>query len=93
MAGKKIHAVNDELDFLVFISAVLEDYDATVIKASNGDEALKLAKSEKPDMITDVSIEIKRFIERNKHLQMPEAFMEKPIDRNELLVTIRKLIG
>ena len=44
-------------------------------------------------MITGVSIEIKRFIERNKHLQMPEAFMEKPIDRDELLVTIRKLIG
>ena len=44
-------------------------------------------------MITGVSIEIKRFIEHNKHLQMPEAFMEKPIDRDELLVTIRKLIG
>jgi len=65
LAGKKIHAVNDELDFLVFISAVLEDNDATVIKASNGDEALKLAKSEKPNMITGVSIEIKRFTERN----------------------------
>ena len=44
-------------------------------------------------MITGVSIEIKRFIEHNKHLQMPQEFMEKPIDRDELLVTIRKLIG
>ncbi|MCP4633421.1 MAG: response regulator [candidate division Zixibacteria bacterium] len=48
----KILITDDEPDFLVFLGTVLEDRGATVIKASNGDEALKLAKSEKPDLIT-----------------------------------------
>ena len=48
----KILITDDEPDFLVFLGAVLEDRGAIVIKASNGDEAIRLAKSEKPDLIT-----------------------------------------
>jgi response regulator RpfG family c-di-GMP phosphodiesterase len=44
-------------------------------------------------MVTGVSTDIKRFIEHNKNLKFPQAFMEKPIDREELLKTINKLIG
>ncbi len=80
MAGKKIHAVNDELDFLVFISAVLEDNDATVIKASNGDEALRLAKSEKPDMITlDMSMPGRSGIEVFETLRKTPETSEIPV--------------
>ncbi|MEE8575833.1 MAG: response regulator, partial [candidate division Zixibacteria bacterium] len=42
-------------------------------------------------MVTGVSPDLKRFIERNKHLQMPAAFMEKPVDRDELLRKVREL--
>ena len=57
LAGSKILVVDDEPDFLVFISTVLEDNGATVLQASNGDEALELAREEKPDLITlDISM-------------------------------------
>ncbi len=44
-------------------------------------------------IVTGVSPDLKRFIERNKHLEMPAAFMEKPVDRDELLRKVRELIG
>jgi CheY-like chemotaxis protein len=52
LTGKKILVTDDEPDFLTFLTAVLEDNGATVIKASSGDEAIKLALEEKPDLIT-----------------------------------------
>ncbi len=48
----KILVVDDEDDIRLYYSVLFEDNGATVIQASNGDEALKLAKSEKPDLIT-----------------------------------------
>ena len=48
----KILVVDDEDDIRLFYSALLEDNGATVIQAPDGEEALKLAKSEKPDLIT-----------------------------------------
>ena len=39
------------------------------------------------------SDDIKRFITRNKKLQEPAAFMEKPVDRDELLATLNKLLS
>jgi len=44
-------------------------------------------------IITGVSVDLKRFIERNKKLRFPEAFLEKPVDKDELLNTAAKLIG
>ncbi len=44
-------------------------------------------------IVTGVSVDLKRFIERNKKLRYPEAFLEKPIDKDELLGTVAKLIG
>jgi len=44
-------------------------------------------------MVTGVSTDIKQFIERNKKIQLPAAFMEKPIDKDELINTVSKLIG
>ena len=48
----KILVVDDEPDVLVFYSTLLEDNGAHVIQASDGDTALELARSEKPDLIT-----------------------------------------
>jgi CheY-like chemotaxis protein len=48
----KILVVDDEQDSLTFISTVLEDAGATVLEASNGHDALEIARREKPDLMT-----------------------------------------
>ncbi len=64
LSGRKILVVDDEPDFLVFVSTVLEDNGATVLQAANGDDALKLAQAENPDLITlDISMPGKSGIE------------------------------
>ncbi len=52
LTGKKILIVDDEPDIQVFFSSVLEDYGATVITASDGEEAIQKAIAEKPDLMT-----------------------------------------
>ena len=52
LAGKKILVVDDDADELAFIAAVLEDNGAAIVKATGGDEALDLARKEKPDLMT-----------------------------------------
>lgn len=52
LAGRTILVTDDEPDFVTFMSAVLEDNGATIIKAYDGDQALELARKEKPDLIT-----------------------------------------
>lgn len=43
-------------------------------------------------MVTGVSPDVKQFIERNKRVQPPAAFLEKPIEKDELLKTVAGLI-
>jgi Fe-S oxidoreductase/CheY-like chemotaxis protein len=57
LKGYKILVVDDEPDILTFLTAVLEDNGATVVQAGDGDQALDLARREKPDLITlDISL-------------------------------------
>jgi len=57
LQGKKILVADDEPDILTYLTTVLEDNGATVLQAKNGDEALALARKEKPDLITlDISM-------------------------------------
>jgi Fe-S oxidoreductase/ActR/RegA family two-component response regulator len=51
-AGLKILVADDEPDQRDFLTAVFEDNGATVITAADGDEALALARSEAPDLLT-----------------------------------------
>jgi Fe-S oxidoreductase/CheY-like chemotaxis protein len=51
-AGRVVLVADDEPDQVDFIATVLEDNGATVHRASNGEEALALARSEKPDLLT-----------------------------------------
>ncbi len=44
-------------------------------------------------IITGVSIDFKRFIETRKQVHPPEGYFEKPIDRDELLKKVDKLIN
>ncbi|MBD3298601.1 MAG: response regulator [candidate division Zixibacteria bacterium] len=52
LAGYTILVADDEPDLVTFVSTLLEDHGATVIGASNGEEALSLARAHKPDLIT-----------------------------------------
>ncbi|UCD94677.1 MAG: response regulator [Candidatus Zixiibacteriota bacterium] len=52
LKGYRILVTDDEPDFVTFVSAVLEDHGASVSRAYSGDEALELARREKPNLIT-----------------------------------------
>jgi CheY-like chemotaxis protein len=52
LAGRSIVVADDEPDQVAFLATVFEDHGATVLKATNGDEALALARSMKPDLLT-----------------------------------------
>lgn len=49
---KKVLVVDDEVDIINLIKDYLEIQDYSVITATDGDSALKLAIAEKPDLIT-----------------------------------------
>jgi len=64
LAGRKILVVDDEADIRAFLRAVLEDAGASVEEAADGNQALEVARSSKPDLITlDLSMEGKDGIE------------------------------
>ncbi len=52
LVGRKILVTDDEPDFVIFISTLLEDNGATVFRAHDGDQAIEIAKTEKPDLLT-----------------------------------------
>jgi CheY-like chemotaxis protein len=53
----KILVVDDEPDMQEFIATVLQDNGATVVLAGDGEEALRAARREKPDLMTlDISM-------------------------------------
>ncbi len=52
LAGRKLLVADDEADQVEFLATVFEDNGATVLRACNGDEALALARKEKPDLLT-----------------------------------------
>ena len=57
LTGVRILVVDDEPDTLAFIAAVLEDNGAEVFEACDGNEALAVARREKPDLMTlDISM-------------------------------------
>ena len=57
LTGLRILVVDDEPDTLAFIVAVLEDSGAEVLEACDGNEALEVARREKPDLVTlDISM-------------------------------------
>jgi Fe-S oxidoreductase/CheY-like chemotaxis protein len=52
LAGRKLLVADDEPDQVAFLATVFEDHGATVFRARSGDEALELARREKPDLLT-----------------------------------------
>jgi len=52
LSGRTFVVADDEPDQLAFLATVFEDYGATVVQATNGDEALAAVRSTKPDLLT-----------------------------------------
>jgi CheY-like chemotaxis protein len=52
LGGFRILVTDDEPDFVAYVSAILEDHGATVLQAHSGEEALEIARREKPDLLT-----------------------------------------
>ncbi len=64
LKGYKILVVDDEPDARTLISSILEDNGATVVTANDGDEAIDLARQERPDLMTlDLSMPGKSGVE------------------------------
>jgi CheY-like chemotaxis protein len=70
LQGRKILVVDDEDDARTFISTVLADAGATIIEATDGDQAIELAGKERPDLITlDISMPGKDGVEVFRELR------------------------
>jgi CheY-like chemotaxis protein len=52
LQGRTLVVADDEPDQVTFLATVFEDNGATVLRATNGDEALEIARREKPDLLT-----------------------------------------
>ena len=52
LKGFTILLIDDEPDTIAYLSTVLEDQEASTIKATNGIEGLESARTQKPDLIT-----------------------------------------
>jgi len=80
LAGRRILVADDEPDFVTFVSTVLEDNGATVMKASDGNQAFAMAKSEKPDLITlDISMPGKSGVEVFELLRKTDETSQIPV--------------
>ncbi len=81
MSGKKkILVVDDEQDVLIYLSTLFEDNGFETITAENGIEALKLAKSEFPDLITlDITMPEQSGIKTYRYLKNDAKLQDVPV--------------
>jgi CheY-like chemotaxis protein len=122
LAGRTILIADDEPDQVTLLAAIFEDHGAAVFRAANGDEALELARSQKPDLLTlDLSMpgksagEVFELIRKDptlsnlkvcvitgrpelrktiydRSVRPPEGYLDKPVDEERLLRSVRKVL-
>jgi len=79
-AGRRILVADDEPDFITFVSSILEDHGAIVYKAYDGEQAIEIAKKEKPDLITlDISMPGQSGAEVFNYIKNDEELKSTPI--------------
>ena len=92
-AGRRILVTDDEPDFITFISTILEDNGATVFKAYDGDEAIEIARKEKPDLMTlDISMPGKSGVEIFDQIRKDNELKSIPVCIITGKPELRKLI-
>jgi len=80
LAGRKILVVDDEEDVRTFLITVFEDAGAEVLSASDGNEAIAMAREHQPDLISlDLSMPGKDGVETFVELRRTDETMEIPV--------------
>jgi len=80
LAGRKILVVDDEEDVRTYLITVFEDAGAEVVSASDGDEAIAMAREHKPDLISlDLSMPGKDGVETFVELRSTDETEEIPV--------------
>jgi len=80
LAGRKILVVDDEEDVRTFLTMVFEDAGAEVITATDGDEAVAMARQHQPDLISlDLSMPGKDGVETFVELRKTAETQEIPV--------------
>ncbi len=89
----KILVVDDDPDAREFISTVLGDENATIVEAENGNEALELARREKPDLVTlDITMPEKNGAQAYAEMREDPALRNIPVCIISGQPELRKLI-
>jgi len=78
--SKKILVVDDEADIRTYLTTVLDEAGYEVLVAENGNEALELAKSEKPALvILDLLMPKKTGTDFYRRMQRDKSIAETPV--------------
>jgi CheY-like chemotaxis protein len=117
--------VDDDADIVAYLQTLFADNGYKPLCAEGGDEALKLAREEHPDlicldismppptgvrvyrrlrddpdlkpipvvMITGVEREFEQFIKTRRQVPPPDGYHRKPFDPEEVLDTVREILG
>ncbi|MEZ5358205.1 MAG: response regulator [Candidatus Zixiibacteriota bacterium] len=93
LADYKILVTDDEPDFVTFVAAILEDNGAVVFKAHSGEEALEIARRERPELMTlDLSMPGKSGSEVFEQFRNDPVLRDMPICIITGQPELRKLI-
>ncbi|MBW2529747.1 MAG: response regulator [Deltaproteobacteria bacterium] len=80
LKGRSILVVDDEDDVRTFLVTVLQDAGAETFEASDGDEALEMARKHKPDLITlDLSMPGKDGVEAFVEMREDDEVGDIPV--------------
>lgn len=93
LSNYKILVVDDDPDARDFISTVLGDEKAKIIEARDGNEALELARIEKPDLVTlDITMPEKNGAQVYAEMREDPALKDIPVCIISGQPELRKLI-
>ena len=117
--------VDDDPNVVTYLEVLFSDNGYHPLTAENGDEGLRLAREEHPDlicldismppptgirvyrtlrddpdlkdipivMITGVEREFEQFIKTRRQVPPPDGYHRKPFDPDEVLETVRRILG
>lgn len=77
---KKVLVVDDEPDIRVYLSAIFEDFGYETIQADGGVQAIELARSDTPDLITlDITMPDQSGMKTYRDLRSDSELKDIPI--------------